>query len=51
MNISTVLIAGAGVMGSGIAQIYAQAGFRIAMVDVEKEIIEKSIKRIHWSLG
>ena len=36
MNIKTVGVVGAGTMGSGIAQVFAQAGFAVRLVDVAR---------------
>jgi 3-hydroxybutyryl-CoA dehydrogenase len=47
---TTVLIVGAGFMGSGIAQVCAQAGYSVHLMDVKPEALEKAIREIHWSL-
>ncbi len=41
-NIKTICVCGAGTMGSGIAQIAAQAGYNIVLFDVNEAILEKS---------
>ncbi|MBW1700973.1 MAG: 3-hydroxyacyl-CoA dehydrogenase family protein [Deltaproteobacteria bacterium] len=46
----SVLIVGAGFMGSGIAQVCAQTGHRVHLMDVKPEAPEKAIREIHWSL-
>lgn len=46
----SVLIVGAGFMGSGIAQVCAQTGHRVHLMDVKPEALEKAEKEIHWSL-
>ena len=52
MEIKKVFIAGgAGVMGSGIAQVCAQAGFDVVMQDINIEAQEKALKNIKWSVG
>ena len=38
-------------MGSGIAQVCAQAGYTVTMRDITGEILEKSLKTIRWSVG
>ena len=38
-------------MGSGIAQVCAQAGYQVTMRDITDKIIQKSIKTIAWSVG
>lgn len=48
MNIETVGIVGAGIMGQGTAQAVAQAGCRVVLLDVSEKILkeaEKEIKR------
>ncbi|HOE18059.1 MAG TPA: 3-hydroxyacyl-CoA dehydrogenase NAD-binding domain-containing protein [Syntrophorhabdaceae bacterium] len=46
MEIKKIGILGAGVMGSGIAQVAAQAGFDIVMRDIEDRFVEGGIKGI-----
>ena len=38
-------------MGSGIAQVCAQAGIQVALHDVSKDALEKALKGIDWSVG
>jgi 3-hydroxybutyryl-CoA dehydrogenase len=52
-NITQVAVIGAGTMGSGIAQVFAQAGYAVSLVDVVREqlpramaSIERGIKRL-----
>jgi len=45
-----VLVIGAGFMGSGIAQVCAQAGCRVHLMDVRREALEKAISGSHWSV-
>jgi 3-hydroxybutyryl-CoA dehydrogenase len=49
-NIQTIAICGAGTMGSGIAQVAAQSGFRTIQFDVNQEMLEKSRAGIEKSL-
>lgn len=51
MAIKTVGVIGAGVMGSGIAQVTAMAGYRVTLRDVELSFLEKSIGRIGGGLN
>jgi 3-hydroxybutyryl-CoA dehydrogenase len=46
MEIKTIAVVGAGLMGSGIAQVAAQAGFGVLMTDVKKELAEKGLAGI-----
>jgi len=50
MNIRTLGIIGAGTMGSGIAQIAAQAGLDVVMLDLNDAAIEHGQKAIRGSL-
>jgi len=50
MNVRTLGIIGAGTMGSGIAQIAAQAGIDVVMLDVNAAAIEHGHKSIRGSL-
>ena len=45
-----VVVVGAGLMGSGIAQVAAQAGHPTVMVDVEDVYLEKGMGTIKASL-
>jgi 3-hydroxybutyryl-CoA dehydrogenase len=45
-----VLVVGAGFMGTGIAQVSAQAGYQVHLMDVQPAITEKSLRDIRWSV-
>lgn len=47
----TVLVVGAGQMGSGIAQVFAQAGRRVLLSDVSSEQLERAKTGIATSAG
>jgi 3-hydroxybutyryl-CoA dehydrogenase len=51
MEIKKIFVAGAGLMGGGITQVCAQAGYDVTMRDLAEEILAKSLKAIHWSVG
>jgi len=51
MGIKKVFVVGSGLMGGGIAQVCAQAGYSVTMMDTEDEIIEKGKKAIQWSVS
>lgn len=51
MDIKKVCVVGAGTMGSGIAQVVAQSGYEVALVDVKQEIIDRGMGGIRSSLG
>ena len=46
----TAMIVGAGFMGSGIAQVCAQAGYEVTLMDVNQEALNKAAAGIKWSL-
>jgi 3-hydroxybutyryl-CoA dehydrogenase len=50
MEIKRIFIQGAGTMGSGIAQVSAQAGFEVLMMDLSMELIQKGMNSIEKSL-
>ena len=47
----SVLVVGAGYMGSGIGQVCAQAGYRVHLMDIKAEVLDKAMSEIQWSLG
>ena len=50
MEIKKVCVLGAGIMGSGIAQVVAAAGFEVSMRDLEDRFIEKGLATIKFHL-
>ena len=50
MEINTLSIIGAGAMGTGIAQVAAQAGLRACLVDVSEEALNRSREALERSL-
>jgi 3-hydroxybutyryl-CoA dehydrogenase len=51
MQVRKVIVVGSGLMGSGIAQVCAQAGIQVLLSDVSREALDKAIKTIEWSVG
>lgn len=51
MEIRKICVLGAGLMGSGIAQISAQAGYEVAMRDIERRFIDKGMDTIRKNLA
>jgi len=51
MDINKIGVLGAGIMGAGIAQICAEAGYKVVLVDVSDALVEKGLKGIvkNWS--
>jgi len=45
-----VLVVGAGYMGSGIAQVAAQAGYHVHLTDLQPAITDQALKNIRWSV-
>ena len=45
-NVKTVGVIGSGIMGAGIAQICATAGYPVVFCDVTMEIVEKGLKGV-----
>jgi 3-hydroxybutyryl-CoA dehydrogenase len=46
----TVIVVGAGTMGSGIAQVFARSGRRVALVDQSDEVLSQAVGSIENSL-
>lgn len=46
-----ILVAGAGTMGSGIAQVFAQAGYCVLLYDIGQPFVDKGIERIEKTLS
>jgi len=51
MEIKNVCVLGAGLMGSGIAQVCAQAGFQVTMRDIEQRFIDNGMNTIRKNLS
>ncbi|MDL2269951.1 3-hydroxyacyl-CoA dehydrogenase family protein [Desulfosarcina sp. OttesenSCG-928-G17] len=51
MEIKKVMVVGSGLMGSGIAQVCAQAGIDVYLNDMNAEALERAVKNISWSVG
>ena len=49
--IETVGVVGAGTMGSGIAHVFARAGFRVLLCDVEQRFLDRAQGQIRINLG
>ncbi|MBW1683590.1 MAG: 3-hydroxyacyl-CoA dehydrogenase family protein [Deltaproteobacteria bacterium] len=49
MEIKKIFVAGAGLMGAGISQVCAQAGYDVVMRDLTDEIVERGLENIRWS--
>jgi 3-hydroxybutyryl-CoA dehydrogenase len=51
MTVKTVGVVGAGTMGGGIAQTFAQAGFDVRLVDVAQPMLDRARRGIDGSLA
>jgi 3-hydroxybutyryl-CoA dehydrogenase len=51
MTIRTVGVIGAGTMGNGIAQVFAQSGFSVRLVDVAQPMLDRARTTIEKSLA
>ncbi|HWG89916.1 MAG TPA: 3-hydroxybutyryl-CoA dehydrogenase [Candidatus Thermoplasmatota archaeon] len=51
MQIQKIAVIGAGQMGSGIAQVAAQAGYTVVLRDIKDEFVQKGVSGIDKSLS
>jgi 3-hydroxybutyryl-CoA dehydrogenase len=51
MEVKTIGVVGAGQMGSGIAQVAAQAGYQVLLLDVSEEALRRGLEAIRRSLA
>ena len=50
MEIKNITVLGSGIMGHGIAQVSAMAGYNVVLRDIEQKFLDKAIEKIKWSL-
>ena len=50
MDVREVAVLGSGIMGHGIAQISAAAGYDVVLRDVRQEFLDAAMEKIRWSL-
>jgi len=50
LSIKNITVLGSGVMGHGIAQVSAMAGYNIVLRDVDQQFLDKAMEKIKWSL-
>jgi len=50
MEIKNITVLGSGIMGHGIAQVSAMAGYNVVLRDIEQEFLDKAMGKIKWSL-
>jgi 3-hydroxybutyryl-CoA dehydrogenase len=51
MNIDKVAVAGGGLMGHGIAQVSAQAGYEVVLREVDQDRLDKAVGKIEKQLA
>ena len=50
MEIKNTLVIGSGLMGSGIAQVLAEAGYQVYLKDIKQEFLDKAVEKIRKNL-
>jgi enoyl-CoA hydratase/3-hydroxyacyl-CoA dehydrogenase len=51
VSINKITVLGSGVMGHGIAQVSAMAGYNVVLRDIEQSFLDKAMEKIRWSLN
>ena len=51
MTVQNITVLGSGVMGHGIAQVSATAGYNVTLRDIKQEFLDKAMEKIKWSLN
>jgi len=49
-EINKITVLGSGIMGHGIAQVSAMAGFEVTLRDVDRKFLDSAMSKIKWSL-
>jgi len=50
VTVKNITVLGSGVMGHGIAQVSATAGYNVVLRDIKQEFLDKAMGKIKWSL-
>lgn len=50
MKLKNITVLGSGIMGHGIAQVSATAGYNVVLRDIEQGFLDKAMEKIKWSL-
>ena len=50
MEIKNITVLGSGIMGHGIAQVSAMAGYNVVLRDIEQKFLDSAMDKIKWSL-
>lgn len=51
LTINQITVIGSGVMGHGIAQISAMAGYEVVIRDIQQSFLDKAMEKINWSVN
>lgn len=49
--VKKITVLGSGIMGHGIAQVCAMAGYNVTLRDIESSLLDKALERVKWSLS
>jgi len=49
MEIKNITVLGSGIMGHGIAQVSAMAGYNVVLRDIEQKFLDKAMGTVTWS--
>jgi len=50
VSIKNITVLGSGIMGHGIAQVSAMAGYKVVLRDIEQKFLDKAMEKVKWSL-
>jgi 3-hydroxybutyryl-CoA dehydrogenase len=50
MSVRSIAVVGAGTMGNGIAHVFAQYGFNVALIDIRQDLLDKALATISSNL-
>lgn len=50
-SISKITVLGSGIMGHGIAQVSAMAGYQVTLRDIDPSLLDKALEKVKWSLN
>jgi enoyl-CoA hydratase / 3-hydroxyacyl-CoA dehydrogenase len=49
--VKKITVLGSGIMGHGIAQVSATAGYYVTLRDIDSSLLDKALEKIKWSLS
>jgi enoyl-CoA hydratase / 3-hydroxyacyl-CoA dehydrogenase len=50
LDIKNITVLGSGIMGHGIAQVSAMAGYNVVLRDIEQKFLDTAMEKVKWSL-